>query len=197
MKPYVPSFGWTLTLLFFNRFLGILIFIIFGVKKSIFKEIWGLASRLNRRSVEFLDRDTRRPLRNARSCPDLSSKWMPANSLSLKSANDIRPSYISSYIPPSSLPPYDKGRPSSFHVYQSSSFSSFSSLGRGIPEGVNKTSFGDNNILQKKNDLTSNSNYANFVEMKPIKAPVKSHDDHDHRRARHYSPELPEGDDLV
>ncbi|CAG8435914.1 6893_t:CDS:2 [Diversispora eburnea] len=55
MKPYVPPFSWTITLLFFNRFLGILIFIIFAVKKCIFLEMWNVISRkpVNEREVCF------------------------------------------------------------------------------------------------------------------------------------------------
>lgn len=38
----IPSLGWTIVLLFFNRFLGIMIFIIIAAKRSILVEVWNL-----------------------------------------------------------------------------------------------------------------------------------------------------------
>ncbi|RHZ59342.1 hypothetical protein Glove_364g47 [Diversispora epigaea] len=66
MKPYVPSFIWTIVLLFFNRFLGILIFIIFAVKKCIYLELRNFVTRKQ-------SDDDQKTLRSIQSITSLSS----------------------------------------------------------------------------------------------------------------------------
>ncbi|CAG8471154.1 13643_t:CDS:2 [Dentiscutata erythropus] len=44
-NDHVPSYNWIITILFFNRFCGILIFFLFAGKKTIFIELWECVTR--------------------------------------------------------------------------------------------------------------------------------------------------------
>ncbi|CAG8489754.1 26338_t:CDS:2 [Gigaspora rosea] len=162
-NDYVPSFSWIVTVLFFNRFCGIIIFILFVGKRSMLIDLWHYVTRKPRPRTSIHSITSLNEKRRAMIARNLNQKRMSFSSIisiaSSKGRDGLNNTPVSTSLCSSLSAPYptsilmDPNENYPFHVAKSSkrlTFSSFTSDNNYVIEPV-KTR--DSYVTIRYNDL--------------------------------------------